>query len=98
MRLPIALRLEAEEELEAAFDRYNDQRPGLGRRFVTAVQAVFDAIGANPRMHGIVLADVRKAVVRRFPYCVYYRPHDDRIEVLSVFHTSRDPSVWQARI
>lgn len=98
MKLPIDLRSEAEQELEAAFDWYNDQRTGLGRRFVTAVQAVFDAIGANPRMHGVVLADVRKAVVRRFPYCVFYRPHDDRIEVLSVFHTSRDPSVWQARI
>ena len=49
-------------------------------------------------MHGFVLADIRKAVVRRFLYCVFYRPYSDRVEVITVFHTSRDPSVWQGRI
>lgn len=98
MSLPIVLRSAAEEELTAAFDWYNARRAGLGRRFVAAVQSAFTALAANPRMHAVVMADVRKAVVRGFPYCVYYRPHDDRIEVISVFHTSRDPAEWQSRI
>jgi plasmid stabilization system protein ParE len=36
--------------------------------------------------------------VRRFPYCVYYRPHADRIEILAVFHSSRAPSDWPSRL
>jgi toxin ParE1/3/4 len=45
----------------------------------------------------VVFANIRKGVVRRFPYCVFYRPHPDRVEVIAVFHSSRDPSSWQSR-
>jgi toxin ParE1/3/4 len=96
--LPIIFRPEAEREFDEAFDWYNARQPGLGIRFVAAVQAVFDSIAALPKMHAVVLADVRKAVVRRFTYCVFYRPLDDQIEVIAVFHTSRDPSIWQDRV
>jgi plasmid stabilization system protein ParE len=97
VNLPIVLRAEAEGEFDEAFDWYEAQRAGLGAAFVAEVQRVFDRIAANPLLHGIVLADIRKAVVRRFPYCVFYRPHTDRVEVIAVFHTSRDPSIWQGR-
>ena len=40
----------------------------------------------------------RKCVVRRFTFNVYYRPHFDRIEVIAVFHTSRDPAIWKGRV
>jgi toxin ParE1/3/4 len=96
--LPVVLRAEAEAEFDEAFDWYEAQRAGLGPAFAAEVQKVFDRIAANPLMHGVVLSDIRKAVVRRFPYCVFYRPHDDRIEVLAVFHASRDPTVWQGRV
>jgi plasmid stabilization system protein ParE len=44
------------------------------------------------------LRDIREAIVRRFPYCVYFRVRHGRLIVLSVFHTSRDPSTWQSRV
>ncbi len=65
--------------------------------FATRVQEVLDRIATNPQLHAVVLADVRKAVVARFPYCVYYRAGAARVEVIAVFHTSRDPSIWQDR-
>ncbi len=97
VRLPVVLRAEAQAEFDEAFDWYDAQRIGLGLSFAAEVQAVLDGIATNPQMHGVVVGDVRKAVVRRFPYCVFYRPHTNRIEVIAVFHTSRDPSAWQAR-
>ena len=97
MSLPIVLRDEAKKEFDEAFDWYNARRTGLGVEFVAEVQRVFDRIAVFPKMHGVVFSDIRKGVVRRFPYCVFYRPHPDRIEVIAVFHSSRDPSVWQAR-
>ncbi len=98
MSLPIILRAEAEAEFDEAFDFYDGRQVGLGTEFVAEVQKAFDRLAANPRMHQEVFADIRKAVVRRFPYCVFYRPHADRVEVIAVFHTSRDPSVWQGRV
>ena len=41
---------------------------------------------------------IRMAVVRRFYYCVYYRPHADRVQVIAVFHPSRDPAIWKGRV
>ena len=97
MSLPIALRDEAQAEFDEAFDWYESKRAGLGSEFVAEIQKVFDRIAVTPLLHRAVLADIRKAVVRRFPYCVYYRPHADRIEVIAVFDTRRDPTVWQGR-
>jgi plasmid stabilization system protein ParE len=97
MSLPVVLRDEAQAEFDEAFDYYERQRPGLGVDFVARVQEVFDRIAANPQMHGVVFADIRKAVVRRFPYCVFYRADPTRVEVIAVFHSSRDPSIWQGR-
>jgi toxin ParE1/3/4 len=96
--LPIVLRGEAEAEFDEAFDYYEAQRAGLGVDFVSRVQTVLDRIAANPLLHGEVVPGVRKGVVQKFPYCVYYRPHADRVEVIAVFHSSRDPKIWQGRV
>jgi toxin ParE1/3/4 len=98
MSLPVVLRAEAEAEFDEAFDYYEAQQAGLGVTFAARVQQVFDRIGANPLLHQVVMGDVRKAVVTQFPFSVYYRPHVDRVEVIAVFHTSRDPSIWQGRV
>ena len=97
MSLPIVLRDEAQTEFDEAFDFYERQRAGLGVDFVARVQRVFDRIATNPHVHVVVLGDIRKAVVTRFPYCVFYRPHIDRVEVIAVFHSSRNPAIWQSR-
>jgi plasmid stabilization system protein ParE len=95
--LPVVLRDEAQAEFDEAFDYYEGQRAGLGVDFAARVSQVFDRISANPLMHAVVFADVRKAVVTRFPYSVFYRAHADRVEVLAVFHSRRDPAIWQGR-
>ena len=98
MKLAVVLRDVAESEFDEAFDWYDARRIGLGAEFAAEVQRTFDSLAANPRMHRITFADVRMAVVRRFYYCIYYRPHVDRIEVIAVFHPSRDPAIWQSRV
>jgi plasmid stabilization system protein ParE len=82
---------EARVEFDAAVDWYEERRAGLGARFALAVEAAVERIAKNPKMHAVVLEDARKAVVRGFPYCVYYREEGDKVVILSVFHTSRDP-------
>jgi plasmid stabilization system protein ParE len=94
---PIRLLPEARVELDDAVDWYARQRAGLGSRFFSPVQAVFNRIAANPQLHAPVYGPVRKAAVRQFPYIVLYREESGEVVVISVFHTSRDPSIWQAR-
>jgi plasmid stabilization system protein ParE len=48
-------------------------------------------------MHAVVFAGIRKAVVPRFPYCIFYRAEATRVHVIAVFHSSRNPAIWQGR-
>jgi plasmid stabilization system protein ParE len=97
VNLPVILRPEARAEFDEAYDWYEGQRAGLGEAFAEQVQRVFDRIAAMPRLHAAVFGDVRKAVVARFPYCAFYREEPSCVRVLAVFHTSRDPRIWQSR-
>jgi toxin ParE1/3/4 len=97
MSLPLVFRSAAQAEFDGAVAWYETQRPGLGADFVAEVQQVLDTIANQPDRYPVASGDVREAPVSRFPYCVYYRVKPDRVVVISVFHTSRDPSVWQGR-
>jgi plasmid stabilization system protein ParE len=97
MTLPVVLRREARAEFDEAFDWYEQKRAGLGVEFAEQVQAVFDRISAMPELHAMVYKDVRKALVRRFPYSVFYRVRPGKVVVLAVFHGKRDPNVWKSR-
>jgi plasmid stabilization system protein ParE len=85
MSLPVVLRRAARAEFDDAIDWYENQRSGLGVVFADRVQDVLDRISDNPQMHAPVFRDVRKAIVRRFPYCVYYRVEPDVIVVWPFF-------------
>lgn len=97
MSLPIVFRRAARAEFDDAADWYEQRRAGFGTAFTAAVQRVLDQIAAQPDFYAQVYQDVREALVSGYPYCVYYRKEPGQVVVLSVFHTSRDPSIWQGR-
>jgi plasmid stabilization system protein ParE len=98
MSLTVRFLPEARTEYDEAVDWYEAQRPGLGARFIAAVRTVLQSISSIPTLHQVVHADVRQAVVRRFPYVVLYREDGGELVIVAVFHTSRDPAIWQARV
>jgi plasmid stabilization system protein ParE len=97
MSLPVVLRHHAAEELLAACDYLEAQQKGLSIRLVGEVRRVIDRISTHPELHGFAQKDIRRASVRRVPYSVFYRVTPTRIDVLAVFHDSRDPAEWQSR-
>ena len=97
MSLPVVLRPEARAEFDDAFDWYEQRQPGLGVDFVAQIQEVLEQISASPELYAQIFQDVRRAVVRRFPYLVFYKVEPQQVVVLAVFHTRRDPKIWQAR-
>ncbi|ETX08512.1 MAG: hypothetical protein ETSY2_04995 [Candidatus Entotheonella gemina] len=97
MSLPVVLRPEARFEFDEAFDWYEQQRPGLGVEFVEHVQEVLDWLSARPELYAQVFQDIRRAVVRRFPYSVFSKVEPQQVVVSAVFHSRRDPKIWQAR-
>jgi len=89
----------ARAELIGAQDWYEGEAPGLGDRFLQAVDAVAERLSANPLQFPVVYKNVRRALLRRFPYSLFFVIEDDTdaVLVIACFHASRDPSQWQKR-
>jgi len=84
-------------ELIEAQDWYEGEAPGLGRRFRQAIDALTERMSANPRQFPVVFKDVRRALLRRFPYSLFFVIEGETLLVVACFHASRDPAQWQKR-
>jgi plasmid stabilization system protein ParE len=98
MSLPLILTPEAEEDLADAKRWYERRRAGLGERFLLCVEAALEHIQRFPEAATEVYPEVRRVVVRQFPFGVFYRIDQDQIAVIAVYHNKRDPRGWQARV
>ena len=87
----------ARAELIDAQDWYEGEATGLGRRFREAIDALAERMSANPRQFPVVFKNVRRALVRRFPYALFFVVEDQTLLVIACFHGSRDPLRWQKR-
>lgn len=93
----VVFRKQARLEFDEAGDWYEKERPGLGLEFLAEIHLLIRRIAGNPEQFPMLYRDVRKAVARRFPYCIYFRERNQHIVVLAVFHSARNPAVWQQR-
>ncbi len=64
---------------------------------MTCVQATIEVVRRNPEQFPRVDGEVRRALVRRFPYAVLYLAAPESVAIIAVFHTSRYPAGWQER-
>ena len=97
MKRGFVLRRTAEQEFDDSIAWYESERKGLGQEFRTTVEEYFQRIQDNPEWFPKVRSEVRRAVVRRFPFAIHFLIETDRIVILSVFHTSRDPEQLKTR-
>lgn len=97
MTLRPSFRKAARLEYDEAALWYESQKIGLGSEFVEEIERALLAACEAPQRFSVVLQDVRRVRVRRFPYFVYFRVRDNRLIVLSVFHVRRNPTVWRER-
>ena len=98
MKYPVHFRDEAEVDLIDAATWYESQRKGLGFEFLDEIQHVSGLISDNPELFPVVYKNIRRALIRRFPFGVFYLVDDVGIVVLAVMHGSRDPSQWKKRM
>lgn len=87
-----------ELDVEAAFEWYESERPGLGVEFLDELRVTYNRIANGPLKYQELRGSVRRALLRRFPYAVYFIIEADAVVVVAVLHASRDPAEWQRRI
>jgi plasmid stabilization system protein ParE len=77
---------------------YETKRGGLGDDFRLCVERQIEAIQRHPELYPFAFGPYRRALVKRFPYGIFYEQTTDAIVVYSVFHCSRNPETWQSRL
>lgn len=76
---------------------YEQHQRGWGDVFTVAVEATLEKIRRSPERYVVADEPVRRAMVERFPYGIFYTIEKDCIDVIAIVHTSRDPNVWHRR-
>ena len=97
MTLPLDFHPAVRREVDLSYRYYVQAQSGLGRDFLRSVEKTLTKIGENPERYGFAEGDIHEAMLKRFPFAIYFRVLTDRIRVLAIFHTSRDPSEWTSR-
>jgi len=93
----LILRQEAERDLAEAYAWYEEKVPGLGSDFLAVVEQSLVFIQKYPERFPFIYREIRRALIRRFPYGIFFVCEDQRITVLAMMHTAREPGKWQRR-
>ena len=94
---------EAKEELLESAYWYEQKREGLGDDFISAVERGLKTIEKRPRQFtqlnfGNKDREVRRCVLKRFPYLIVFEILPHEILVVAIAHSKRKPKYWSARL
>ena len=97
-----AFHSEAAEEYLAATQYYLDQAsPLVAAAFVAEVETAVQTLLASPTTWAVIEEpQIRRYLLTRFPYSIYYRwePDRARVSIYALMHFSRHPDYWHERL
>jgi len=88
---------EAFEELRRALDWYEGRESRLRQDFFQEVQRALNAIKASPRTWPKLHDNIRRFLLRRFPFGILYFQHGSKIIILCIMHLKKKPGYWRVR-
>ena len=95
--MPVRFRTEAATDVSLARDWYDAQSTGLGDSFVGSLEKTVDLIAALPEAFPEIAAGLRRALLARFLYALYYRLDGSIVDVIACLHSRQSPSRWRSR-
>lgn len=95
MSRPVIFRSAAQRDIADACQWYEARQPGLGAAFLDEIGKVEQLISADPELFAAVRGEVRRAILHRFPYAVFYVVRPEFVSVVAVLHHARHPRAWQ---
>lgn len=88
---------QAEKEFNEAIRYYEQKEAGLGADFAIEVRYSIDRITAQPEAWPVLKGEIRRTLVRRFPYGVLYSAEPQGVFIVAVMHLNRSPEYWKSR-
>lgn len=98
MSYEIVVRPEAAREVQEAFNWYEEKSEGLGLEFLRAADACLAGVKRNPFASPPMYQEIHRALLRKFPYALFYLLKEEQVIVLACFHAKRNPIDWMRRV
>lgn len=93
----VIIRRAAENDMANAASWYEQQSPGLGGEYLRAVEGCIAMIARHPQIYPIVYRGIQRALIRRFPFGIFFLKKQNSLIVLGCIHTKRHPDIFKAR-
>lgn len=97
MSLQLLITAEAQADLSEAVEWLGERSPELAGRFEAEVERAFKSIRESHEMFAVVHRKTRRALLRHYPYSVFFVLHERFVLVTGVVHQARDPRTWKQR-
>lgn len=98
MTRALSIRAEAELDTVDAVEWYEQRQGGLGADLLLELDALVERILQSPLQFPRIKNNVRRALLHRFPYSVYFQVGEEMIDLIAVLHQHRNPRTWESRI
>jgi plasmid stabilization system protein ParE len=89
---------DAEDDLDSSYSYYFDESSKLADAFFQSIKISLENLKKSPLSFPLIHKNLRKYTVRKFPFVIYYQVEGFIIKVIAIFHTSRNPKIWDERI
>lgn len=88
---------QARSEIQEAAHYYGSEAPNLRVAFLDAIDVALAELLEYPQSAQVVRGNIRRKLIRRFPYSLLYTLRPGEIRILAVMHQSRRPFYWWGR-
>ncbi len=88
----------ADREILEIYVLLEDFQPGLGDRFSTGLDRTLSLIGSNPGIGPFFRKDIRRMLVKGFPYAAFYTIEPTRIILQAVLDLRQSPEAIRRRL
>lgn len=96
--MPVDFLPEADQEMIEAARYYQSLSSGLGDEYLAEVEHAVHSIASSPQTWPVLEGDLRRRLIKRFPFGILYRIEPDKILIIAVAHLRKKPGYWKKRI
>jgi toxin ParE1/3/4 len=94
----IELSNEAEIDFDKSYEFYTLKSEKNSDNFYKSINSALNKICKSPSVNPKIYKEIRKLVLKKFPFVIYYQIDEMVIRIIAIFHTSRNPNIWLDRI
>lgn len=93
----LIVRPRAERDILRAYRYYESELAGLGIQFLESLDDGFERISAYPLHYAEIAGGIRRKLLNKFPYGLFFVFEHEEVRVLSILQQSQNPNVWNSR-